>query len=130
MHTLTLGDAMPIVRKTVAIHPVVDSYIRKTWSMLVEAGYDATYSTALNFMLLGAIFEAVKEGGWSQETRKLAWSFLEDEKTISELNLEDQLAKIADKLSIPKNVIVEIREKIKAKEKSVKIQPLKEEGGK
>jgi hypothetical protein len=130
MHTLTLGDAMPIVRKTVAIHPVVDSYIRKTWSMLVEAGYDAAYSTALNFMLLGAIFEAVKEGGWSQKTRELVWSFLEDEKTISELNLEDQLAKIADKLSIPKNVIVEIREKIKAREKSVKIQLPKEEGKK
>ena len=121
---------MPIVRKTVAIHPVVDSYIRKIWSMLVEAGYDATYSTALNFMLLGAIFEAVKEGGWSQKTRELVWSFLEDEKTISELNLEDQLAKIADKLSIPKNVIVEIREKIKAREKSVKIQLPKEEGKK
>jgi predicted histidine transporter YuiF (NhaC family) len=119
---------MPVVRKTVAIHPIIDNYVRKTWSMLIENGYDATYSTALNFMLLGAISEAMKEGGWSKETRNIVWSFMEDEKTINELNLEDHLASIADKLSVPKNVIVEIREKIKAKEKNIKLQLQKEEG--
>jgi len=91
---------MPVVKKTVAIHPIMDSYIRKTWSILIENGYDATYSTALNFLLLGAILEATKEEGWSEQTRKFVWDFMEDEKTINELNLEDQLAKISEKTSL------------------------------
>jgi len=113
---------VPVVKKTVAIHPIIDSYIRKTWALLVESGYDATYSTALNFMLLGAIFEALKNGGWSEETRRLVWSFMEDEETVKELNLEDQLANIAERVSVPKEVIISIREKVKVKEKSIKLE--------
>jgi hypothetical protein len=117
-----LGEIMPVVKKTVAIHPIMDAYIRKTWALLVESGYDATYSTALNFMLLGAISEALKVGGWSEETRRRVWSFMEDEGTVKELNIEDHLANIGEKISVSKEVIIEIREKVRAKEKSVKLQ--------
>jgi hypothetical protein len=117
-----LGEIMPVVKKTVAIHPIIDAYIRKTWALLIESGYDATYSTALNFMLLGAIFEALKEGGWSEETRGLVWSFMEDEETIKELNLEDHLANIGEKISVSKEAIIEIREKVRVKEKNVKLR--------
>ncbi|RLG90423.1 MAG: hypothetical protein DRO36_06120 [Candidatus Hecatellales archaeon] len=121
---------MPVIKKTVAIHPIMDSYIRKIWSLLVESGYDATYSTALNFMLLGAIFEATqKKEGWSEETRRLVWSFMEDEETIKELNLEDQLANLTNNITLPKEVIIELREKIKVKERSIKLKR-KTEGGK
>jgi hypothetical protein len=73
-------------------------------------------------MLLGAIFEALKKGGWSEETRKLVWSFMEDEETIKELNLEDHLANIGEKISVSKEAIIEIREKVRVKEKSVKLR--------
>jgi len=91
---------MPVVKKTVAIHPMMDRYVRKTWALLVENGYDATYSTALNFMLLATIFETTKDGGLSEKTRDLIWNFVRDQKTIDELNLEDQLANIAKHFSI------------------------------
>ena len=91
---------MTVVKKSVAIHPIMDKGVRKIWSHLIENGYDATYSTAVNFMLLGAIFEATKKGGWSDETIRIVWNFVEDKKTIKELNLEDQLANIAEQISL------------------------------
>ncbi len=91
---------MPVIKKSVAIHPIMDKYIRKTWALLVENGHDATYSMALNFMLLGAIFEATQEeSGWRENTRKLVWNFVEDDETINELNLEDQLTKLVNQIS-------------------------------
>lgn len=30
-------------KKTVILHPIMDDYIRKTWAMLIENDYDATY---------------------------------------------------------------------------------------
>lgn len=85
-----------VVKKTVAIHPIMDGYIRMTWAMLVEAGYDATYSSALNFMLLATIMETTKEGGLSDETRDKIWQFAEDQATISELNLQEHLANLRE----------------------------------
>ena len=113
---------VPVVKKTVAIHPILDRYVRRTWALLVEAGYDATYSLALNFMLLGAVLEAIKEGGWSEETREMVWdSFLKDRKAIEELNLEDMLANLKEYIT-PKHVTVEIQEKVKVKEQNVSIR--------
>lgn len=83
-----------MVKKTVAVHPLMDQYIRQTWSMLIEEGHDATYSTALNFILLGAINEAIRDKGWSKVTRKNVWAFIEDEATIRALNLEGHLAQL------------------------------------
>lgn len=85
-----------VVKKTVAIHPIMDGYIRKTWAMLVEAGYDATYSSALNFMLLATIMETTKEGGLSDETRDTIWKFAGDQATITELNLQEHLANLRE----------------------------------
>lgn len=95
---------MTVVKKSVAIHPMMDKYIRKTWALLIDAGHDATYSTALNFMLLGAIFEAIKDGGWTEKNRRLVWNFIEDKKTIKELNLEDQLANLFEQVSVKVSV--------------------------
>jgi hypothetical protein len=88
---------MPVVRKTVAIHPLIDSCIRKVWAKFIEAGCDATYSTILNLMLLGCIYEVLQRG-WSEETIKLLSSFLKDEEVLKELNLQDHLANAASKL--------------------------------
>ena len=94
---------MPVIKKTVAIHPIMDQYVRKTWAMLVEGGCDATYSTAVNFMLLATILEASGQpSGLSEKTRGLIWSFAKDQLTVAELNLEDQLANVVRHLSTVK----------------------------
>lgn len=84
---------MPVVKKTVAIEPIIDNYIRKMWATLIEGGYDASYSTALNYMLLEHVL-SVAEKGVSPETKKLLNSFLNDEGTIQDLNLEDYATKV------------------------------------
>jgi len=55
-------------------------------------------------MLLIAIFEAMKTSGLSEKTRKLVWSFVEDQKTIDELNLEDLLTALREKIEIEVDV--------------------------
>lgn len=92
------GERMPVVKRSVAIHPLIDAFVRKTWALLIEQGYDATYSTALNFMLLGAIFETTKKGGWSEETRRLLYNFLEDRESIEEINKEDLISNLISNL--------------------------------
>jgi hypothetical protein len=84
----------PMVKKTVVLHPIMDAYVRKTWAILIEDGLDATYSSAVNFMLLAAIKEAEKENGLSQDVRDLVWEFASDPETMDRLNLEDQLLNV------------------------------------
>ena len=93
---------MGVIKKTVVIHPIMDSYVRKTWALLIESGKDASYSSALNFMLLATIFEAQKPEGLTEETRKFIWNFIEDQNTIDELNLEDFMATFEEKIKIDK----------------------------
>src|SRR5437588_9094739 len=54
-----------VVKKSVVLHPIMDRAVRQIQAMLLEAEppVDATYSTALNFMLVGLMYEALKEGG-------------------------------------------------------------------
>lgn len=86
---------MPVVKKTVALNPIIDDYVRKTWSILIEDGYDASYSTALNYMLLCQIM-TVAEKGIPRKVRDDLNSFLADESSIDELNIEDFGQKIDD----------------------------------
>lgn len=74
------------------------------WSILVEQGYDATYSTALNYMLLDQIF--TRAGFKKQEKSDLLANFVHDERSIEELNLEDHLIKL-EEWSIAKKVRAE-----------------------
>lgn len=87
-----------LVKKTVVIHPMMDYFVRKTWAILIEAECDATYSVALNFMLLAAIEEARKDGGLCGETRDTIWDFAQDYETIRKLNLEEHLQEVKEGL--------------------------------
>ena len=49
-------------------------------------------------MLLATIFEAKKPNGFSEKTREILWKFAEDQKTIDELNLQDFLTSLGDKI--------------------------------
>jgi len=95
---------MKVIKKTVAIHPIMDKFVRKAWAILIENGYDATYSTALNFLLLAAILEASKEEGWSKKTREVVWNFVEDVETVNEINFEDLLANLQQIITEMQNV--------------------------
>ena len=74
----------------------MDEYVRKTWAILIEGGYEATYSMALKFVILAAVHEAIKDGGLSEETRDAVWGFADDQATISGLNLQDHLSNLRD----------------------------------
>ncbi len=93
---------LKVIKKTVVIHPIMDSYIRKTWSLLVEAGYDATYSSAVNMMLLIAIMESNKNGGLTAETQKIMRGFAADQATINTLNLQDHIAHLEKQYQMEK----------------------------
>jgi hypothetical protein len=84
------------IKKTVVIEPLMDGFVRKTWAILIEDGYDASYSTALNFMLLAAVMEATKTKGLSQKARDTVWAFANDQDTIDKLNLHDHVARLRE----------------------------------
>ena len=63
---------------------------------MASEGYDASYSTALNFMLLAAVMEGAKEGGLSQEARDTVWAFADDQDTIDKLNLHDHVTRLRE----------------------------------
>jgi len=91
---LTAEKDSKVIKKTVALHPMIDNYVRKTWAMLIDEGYDATYSYALNFMLLLAIVQASGSDGLSEETKDVIWAFARNRELINALNLEDDTAKL------------------------------------
>ena len=64
--------------------------------MLIEDGHSATYSMALNFMLLATVMEAIKEEGLSDYARETVWGFVNDQDTIRRLNLQDHLANLRE----------------------------------
>jgi phosphoribosyl-dephospho-CoA transferase len=77
---------MPVVKKTVALHPIMDGYVRKLQAILIEKGWNATYSTALNYFVLYHVFDTV----YSKKRREeLLQAFLEDTRTLGEIAKED-----------------------------------------
>ncbi|MEE8470288.1 MAG: hypothetical protein V3S51_03055 [Dehalococcoidia bacterium] len=85
-----------VIKKTVALHPIMDNYVRKTWAMLIDEGHDATYSSALNFMLLLAIVQASERDGLSDETKDVIWAFAQNRELINALHLEDDVSKLKE----------------------------------
>ncbi len=79
---------MPVVKRTVALHPITDSYVRRLQAILAQKGYKATYSMALNYMLLYNIFD-VQYRKIHPKVREFLQSFLNDQKTIKQLRRED-----------------------------------------
>ena len=86
-----------IIKRTVALHPLWDHYIRQTWALLIQRCYDATYSTALNYMLLTGFFLVVNQG-IDENTNQMMASFLEDRKTLEKLNQEDLWIRYHEKI--------------------------------
>ena len=93
---MTVQNGSKVIKKTVALHPIMDHYVRKTWAMLIEEGYDATYSTALNFMLLLSIVQASGSDGLSQETKDVIWAFANNREFVNALDLESNISRLRE----------------------------------
>jgi len=90
--------ARGIVRKTVALHPVWDQYVRITQALILkENGLDASYSLALNYMLLSQVFSVINQG-IDEKTAKFMVLFLEDQTVVEDMNYEDLSIKYEEAL--------------------------------
>lgn len=85
---------MRTVKKTVVLPAELDVAVRKVWAVLIDKGIDATYSTALNAMLVAATAEASGDSNYSPETWETVNAFLSDHDTIDRLNLDDMLGQV------------------------------------
>jgi hypothetical protein len=93
---------MPVIKKTVALHPIMDGYVRKLQATLIGKGWNATYSTALNYFVLYHVFDTVYG---KKRREELLRAFLEDTRTLGEIAKQDiiteysehMLRKIAEK---------------------------------
>jgi len=78
--------------EVVALHPIISEYVKRTQKVFKENGNDASFSIAINSMLLMAIMESKRPGGLSKETLEAVKDFVEDDKTVQELaSIETEL---------------------------------------
>ena len=87
---------MPVVKRTVAIHPIMDGYVRKLLAILIEKGWNATYSTALNYMVLYHVMD-VSTRKMHPKVVKTLRDFLYDRKTIREIQRHDRLTEYLER---------------------------------
>jgi hypothetical protein len=90
--------ATETIRRTVVLHSAVDACVRKAWQVLIDAGFEATYSMAVNFMLVGHAIEASQPQGLSDEARASMWDFAADRETVRHVNIQDHLAMLGQLL--------------------------------
>jgi len=87
---------MPVVKKTVTIDPGLDRIVRRFQAILVTMGYNAPYSTAVNYMLLGH-YSNITHRGMHSEVAKGLQSFLDDRKITREILREDGMAEYLER---------------------------------
>ncbi len=97
---------MGVIKKTVVLDDRIERFVRRTQALMLEAEppIEATYSSALNFMLLAAIHEASRPGGLSAETREVIWDFARDNDTLEELNLHERMGAVRAALLLGEGV--------------------------
>ena len=86
-----------VVKKSVSLHPLMDYFVRKTWAILIDKGYNASYSTALNYMLLTALNSVINQG-IDEKTSRALISFLKDQRSIKNLDFNDIVIKYKEAL--------------------------------
>ena len=97
---------MAAVKKSVAIHPILDKIVRRFWASLITAGYDANYSTVLNMLSFAGAWALIQLSE-NDELWKLIKSFLQDTKILEDLKLaefETEIMNIISKRLIEKEL--------------------------
>jgi len=84
---------MPVVKKTVALHPIMDGYVRKLQAILIDKGWNASYSTALNYFILYHVFDTVYG---KKRREELLRAFLEDTRTLGEIAKQDIITEYSE----------------------------------
>jgi len=64
----------------------MDGYVRKLQAILLEKGWNATYSTALNYFVLYHVFDTIYS---TKRRNELLRAFLEDTRTLGEIAKQD-----------------------------------------
>ena len=92
---------MGVIKKTVVLDDRIERFVRQTQAILVQAEppVEASYSAAVNFMLLAAIQEASRPNGLSPDTREILWDCVYDAETIDELNLHERMDAVRSALA-------------------------------
>jgi len=99
-----------IVRKTIAVPDVLDHEIRKLWAILIEKGYDATYSTAINTLVVAGLIAPQLLSPGSKQWKHffdIINDFLSDVNTIEAINKEEARVRYGE------NIRVRVRRKKK-----------------
>jgi len=78
---------MTVVKKTVALDPIIDRYVRMLQAVLIEKGYGVSYSATLNYMLLYSALDLAHREIHPKVAR-LQDEFLSGRKTIGEIERE------------------------------------------
>jgi len=86
------------VKKTVVVDEVMDACVRKVWASLVESGWDANYSTALNILLIAGVQHIM--GTHIAFTKTLIINYLTSEGPVVGLNDVSELNKKFKELNI------------------------------
>jgi len=86
-HMSRLKSSTTIIKKSVSLNPLLDFFVRKTWAILIDKGYNVSYSTALNYMLLTALNSVINQG-IDERTSRALMSFLKDQKSIKRLDFK------------------------------------------
>ena len=73
----------------------MDGYVRKLHAILVDKGFNATYSTALNFMVLYQVFDTIYP---EKKRKRLMQAFLDDAKTLDEIAKHDLLLQYVEEM--------------------------------
>ncbi len=73
----------------------MDGYVRKLQAILIEKGWNATYSTALNYFVLYHVFDTIYE---EKRRDKLLRAFLKDTRTLGEIAKEDIITEYSERL--------------------------------
>jgi len=87
---------MPVIKKTVALHPIMDNYVRMLQAILIQKGWNATYSTALNYMVLYNVMD-VSTRKMHRKVLEVLRDFLHDRRTIREIQRQDRLTEYLEK---------------------------------
>jgi hypothetical protein len=82
-------------KKTVVLPRSIDVAIREIQAMLIRADVDATYSAAVNFLLV-VLLAALARGEVTQDSWRAGVEFAVDDSGIDALNLQARMGEIIE----------------------------------
>jgi hypothetical protein len=92
-------DSSMTVKRIVVLHEDLDRCVLRAWALLLQSGVEATYSAAINFMLVGHVTQAVEE--LTPAAQEAMWRFARDTLVVRHLNQQDRLGHLREDFCEP-----------------------------